>query len=357
MKNEELKKIILIDYISAINENEKPMGHAMKILKEYGGYVCDEYQITYAVSEKYAKYLLPYECKYLQWYVKKSVKRQNSISKLSQMLGSFKNIYCSLCQTEGDIYWFCNVDLFIYLFLGIFGTFGKKIIITTYTSKLDKRYHNYFMKKVLGKVYLVTYSNPNLFYKGHNTFYMPDYLYDKRQYQKFEENLKKCKVVCVGTITRKKNIRQLVELFNLIKRPLEIYGEFEDYNYYKEIITIANKNIKIENRLLDDNEYLYILSSAKFSILPYDGQGYANITSGILLESLFVNTIPITTKLMLEKIGVLGVAYEELEKLSDTNWFLRDYTEEVRENRKIIEQNLSKTKILPMFLSKLKVIT
>ena len=50
-------KVALVDYIGYGDTNGKPVGHALKILKEYGDLISDRYDIEYYVSRGYANVL------------------------------------------------------------------------------------------------------------------------------------------------------------------------------------------------------------------------------------------------------------------------------------------------------------
>ena len=62
------------------------------------------------------------------------------------------------------------------------------------------------------------------------------------------------------------------------------------------------------------------ISSAKYSILPYDMNQYINRTSGVLLESIYVGTIPIAPRSLLEHNKLPGIKYDSLNELLNYKW-------------------------------------
>ena len=114
-----------------------------------------------------------------------------------------------------------------------------------------------------------------------------------------------------------KELEKLIDVFNENGIKLEIVGKFLDQQRYLDLQCRAKENIIIENVVLSEDEYYRKLAGAKYSILPYDMKVYAGRTSGVLQETVFVGTIPIAPKRLLEENQVRGIGYEQLDEMID----------------------------------------
>lgn len=121
--------------------------------------------------------------------------------------------------------------------------------------------------------------------------------------------------------------------------PLTVAGRFYDPERVKALRTTAgegNGMIEILDRYLSEEEYLSLLSRAKYTVLPYPPQNYATQTSGVMQEALFVDTVPVTYRAILEGNGILGVGFENWEELLP-DMLLQDTTEYLTEYRRLRE--------------------
>lgn len=308
-----MKKIILADYMGYGDQDGNPVGHVEKVLLENSKLVPDEIEIGYAVTYNYCKSFSNIICK-LPYFVNVKEQSGNVLFNAKRMLKSFINIRKILQIKNVDIIWFCNVDQFMFMYLGIFGFHNKRVIVTTFHQNYTKRYHNFFLQKVSSKIELFLYSNAQFKVSDKQNFmFMPDYLYDKKVYSEYRLINKVDRVVCLGTMSRAKKIKETVEMFREIGYPLEICGYFYDKEYYKEVQAYIADNITIENKYVDYEEYLKKLAGSKYCILPYDKKTYENITSGVILESIFVGTVPITIEDLLDKMQVDGLTISNLQ--------------------------------------------
>lgn len=348
-----MEKITIVDYIASSDSRGNPVGHSLKVLKEIKSMVEEENEIEIIAPVNYLTEIDTKHRKKLFFYVNVTKGKDNILKNIKCMLVSFFNIFTVFCRSTNELIWFCNVNQFLFMYLGIFGFHKKKIIISLIANEYSKKYHNYFFKKVLPKIHLIVNSNGNSQYRGKNCMFVPDYLYRETYYQKYKKSGKLSKVVCIGTMSRVKNIKEMVEIFNKINYPLEIYGLFYEENYYKEIMAIKNHNIKITNRYLEYEEYLKVLAEAKFSILPYDEQAYKNVTSGVILESIFLDTIPITNHMLLQNMGIQGIAYKDIIELGHGEWYNEDYLQIIKSNRVLITKQYDENKYKNILISKL----
>ena len=175
-------------------------------------------------------------------------------------------------------------------------------------------------RQALKKIQGVIYTQKGLQIPHDNTLWTPDYFYDKKIYDKYRKMEKQDKVVCLGTMNRYKKLEELVEVFKEIPYQLEICGRFDDNERYQKLLAMKSENIAITNTVLSEEEYYTKLGQAKYSILPYDMEQYTNRTSGVLLESLYVGSIPIAPKQLLEQTDLPGYWYERMEVLKYENW-------------------------------------
>lgn len=321
-----MKNILLVDYCGNCDANGNAIGHSLKVLEEYGNLLRKEYQISVALPECIisecdkelysAIYKLPYQI---------VEEGSNSIIKrLIDKVKLFVNISKVFRKTDCSTVWFYKADFFLFLYLYLFRKpANKKVITLVYWQKFGNGWlgdilnHIFVrgMKKVDGVIYTQKNSKP----QHCNTFYMPDYYYDVEKYQKYMRGEKENKVVCLGTMNPYKKLEQLVEVFNQNGMRLEILGKFYDNSRCEKLKRMANSNIIIENVILEENAYYDKLASARYAILPYDMNQYTGRTSGVLVETLFMQTIPIAPAELLAGNGVAGIGYTFLSELADEN--------------------------------------
>ena len=174
---------------------------------------------------------------------------------------------------------------------------------------------NLIFKRGLSKFDAVIYTQKNMKIPHPKVFYMPDYYYDAK-YEPYRKMPKDDKVVCLGTMNPYKELEKLVDVFNANGMKLEIAGRFLDQQRYLDLQNRAKDNVIVENVVLSEDDYYKKLAGAKYSILPYDMKVYEGRTSGVLLESIFVGTIPIAPKRLLEENEVRGIGYETLDEIN-----------------------------------------
>lgn len=168
------------------------------------------------------------------------------------------------------------------------------------------------------------------------SFFIPDYAYDNFYYERFLTTKKKEQAVCLGTMNEKKLLRESVEAFKKNGYPLYIAGQFLSVETFQYLNSIKGNNIIIENRFIENEEYYKLMAESKYCLVPYDAEFYKNRTSGVIQESLFCRTIPISHKEILEFANVDGIGYEKLDDLKKINLreiniedFRQKYDEEI----------------------------
>ena len=334
-------RVALVDYIGYEDQKGVPVGHPLKVMRELRDLLDGEAEIEILAPASYLKALGEDDGKALPLAVNALKSGKNVVENIKCMFISFVNIHRALRRATADVLWFCNIDQFLFMFLGMFGFHGKKIVITLFAQHYHKWYHDYFMKKVLPRVSFIVSTNPEADLTGFRKVSQPDYLYKKERYAPYRPEKKQEKVVCLGTMNRSKQIKELVEIWKDIPYPLEIYGLFYEEAYYQEIMAQKKDTIKIENRYLEYDEYLQILGEAKFSVLPYKQAAYEQFTSGVILESVFVGTIPVTCEMLIKRMKLNGISYSELKQLKEVDFTDRSWEALAAKNDQYAESALS----------------
>lgn len=332
------KKVSMVDYIGCYSSKSGPVGHSLKVINDYLQEFDAELEMEVLAPKEYLPYIDTDAKKKLPYRTEAESSGKSTLRNIIAMLKSFKNIMCALKQASNDVVWFYNVDQFLFMYLFLTGMHHKKILVTLFARQYPKKYHNYCMKKVLPKLTLVVSSNLEFKRENCRSIYMPDYLFNASIYDRYCSNLKENKVVCVGTMNSSKRILELVHAFNKNNVKLEIYGLFYDEDYYRSVLGACTDNIKIENRYLDYEEYLRILGSARYCVLPYRMEAYENFTSGVLLECMYVGTVPISDDRLLSKMEVNGIGYNAIEELSVFVPDEKNWTYLMKMNRKLADE-------------------
>ena len=167
--------------------------------------------------------------------------------------------------------------------------------------------------KSLDKISLYVITNPALKLFD-NQITIPDYYYSEK-YDAYSEVVKKEQIACLGAMRGTKDLMGVVKRFNGTGIKVLIAGDFMDKEELKTIEDIADSNIIIKDAVLSFEEYYELIAESKYVILPYKLERYENATSGILLESLFLRSVPIAPKWLLENNKIAGIGYDKLEDL------------------------------------------
>ncbi len=308
----EMPPIVLADYICNCDKEGNPVGHPVKVLKELGQTLDDRQTLIMTAAKTLDE--VPAEHAVILKYAVSPF--QGGLAKLKKLTGRYHNIKRILRMAGRKSIWFCNVDFFLFLFLTLHGRIKNKCYATVYQSSFENepsgRIKEFFYQH--GRKHIqrefVTYPTEDV-----RRVYLPDYTYLPEKYHELRQIHKEEKVVCLGTMNKRRKLRELVEVFNRIDYPLEMIGFFQDESEYEELKRIAGKNILIRNCYMEEGDYLRQLASAKYSILPYNMDLYKGSSSGVVLESIFVNTIPIAPESLLHQMNVPGIGYQSLDEL------------------------------------------
>ncbi|MCM1087481.1 MAG: hypothetical protein NC419_04945 [Muribaculaceae bacterium] len=342
-----MKKVLLIDYYGMCDKSGKAVGHSPKVLREYAGLLRGGFEVSAAVSPCLGKGIEGTFQKV--YFLKYDICTENGMSigkRIKDKFKLFSNI-SSVLKIDGyDIYWFYKTDFFLFFFLALMSQRtlkqkkkgGKKWIAQIYQdsfgSGMLQNLLNRLFQRGMQKFDGIIYSQKKMAIMHPDTLYFPDYYYDSEKYKKYETLEKKEKAVCLGTMNPYKKLDALVEVFNQNGYPLEIKGYFYDKDFYQSLCQKAGENIVIEDRILTEDEYYTTLAGAKYTVLPYDMEQYKSRTSGVLIESLFLNTIAVAPVQLLEENQFEGIGYERIEELADIGIFQQEFSWDSAAKRK-----------------------
>ena len=308
-----MNRITLVDYIGYCDSKGEVTGHTAKTLKETKEMLSDSYDVSMVVTPPYAQFfddsciasVLPYES---------SPQRQSSkFKKIGLYIKKIRAVR-NIVNNESTV-WFVNTDFWLNVGL-LFSKKKKrqKIFATNYLDFYSKKnLKNFIYNCAVKKINCVFHTNVELKRDKHQ--YVPDYWFDKRKYDKYFVKEKQKDVYICGEINEGKDIIGAIEAFNANGEALIICGKFASQSTYKEVVTKAHKNIRIENIRLDDDAYYRELAKHRFVLLPYREESYSNRSSGVVLESIFLGNIVIGPKFLLRQLGIAGIEYDSIDEL------------------------------------------
>lgn len=338
-----MKPVIkMCNYYGVCDNNGNPIGHAVKVTNEYACMLKERCAIHLVASPCIVE-----NCNIDLFEQVKTLKYNicvgcNSIIK--RILDKFKLII-NIHQAVGDkgILFFYQVDFFFFFYILFFYKIRRerKVLCLIYhqdfTGGILRDFLQCIYARALKKLDGVIYTQPDKAVDHRRIMWIPDYFYSEKQYASYQRLAKEDRVVCVGTMNRFKQLETLVTTFAGKETKLVIAGQFDEPERYKSLLEMKTDNIEICNKKLSYEEYLEYLATSKYSILPYDMKQYVNRTSGVLLESIYVGSIPIAPQVLLAQNNLPGIGYEELEDLFDNGMIIQH--EQKFDFHSIYEQN------------------
>lgn len=330
-----MKRILMADYYGTCDSAGNAVGHSAKVLREYRELLGGEFETGAAVSPCLARTV---QTGGGEQFVRVHILKYDIYAAGMETLGGrirdklklIRNIHQVLSLRDYDIIWFYRTDFFLFLYLFLTRKPGIKIVGQVYQEKFAAGkvscILNYIYRKALRKLDGVIYSQEGMACGHENTLYIPDYYYDEKKYGKYKNIPKQEKAVCLGTMNPYKELTGLVKGFSRNKYELEIKGFFYDKRMYEELARMAGPGIKIEDRILSEEEYYSTLAEAKYAVLPYDMKQYENRTSGVLQECLFLGTAPIAPALLLKQNGMQGIGYNTIAELENLQNLTADFS-------------------------------
>lgn len=309
-------KVRLIEYKCIVNDENQPFGHAEKAIED-ALMICDrldlEAEVAASADFKAASLKLPNSLNVKDYTYK-------SISRIMQ------NLKAATKVTKGEevLFWFVNVDWYLFLFLALHKLSQKKIA-TVYKDRYDQingfKGKKFFVGDILYALLEKGVKQINLYLETFfasermpDAVYLPDYIYTPF-YEEHRVKDKIERVICPGTINTQKDVKGLVDVFKQINCPLLIVGQFTDRALYDELLKSKSGNITIENRRLEYEEYYRLIAESTYCITPYNMNRYTSATSGVIREAVYLGSTVIAPKRMLGNMGINGIGYEALEDL------------------------------------------
>lgn len=324
-------RLRLIEYKNIVNDKGQAYGHAEKALNDTVN-ICKKLGINYEVAtaldcvnnQKSGWIALPYSFKVSEYDYR-------NFSKIIKNL----RVACNQNCDDETLLWFINVDWYLFLFLA-FWRGRNKVLCTIYKDRYDQINS---LKGKKGKIGDLLYrlgktgiNKVSLFFetfesdkRDSDSVYIPDYVYTAF-YDSIRTEYKKDQVICPGTINVQKDVEGLVDVFSRIDYPLLIAGEFVNNELFNKLDEIKTKNVSIQNRRLEYDEYYTLIAQSKYCITPYDMKRYGSATSGVIREAIYLGTTVIAPEQMLHNMGLQGIGYNKLQDL--TSIFQPNRTEE-----------------------------
>lgn len=368
----------MVEYQGRCDREGMAVGHAPKVLWEYLQIIRNDCEVSIFAPKVILKELPGEERKNADLRAKVLprhivMKGKTPLrEKITNKLHMFQNIRSTLKHSDADILWFFNVEYYLMLYLFLHKKPRQKIVCTLFLdgyhadaraglkAKVVACVKQWIFKQAQKKISLIISTGKNFTFQNCRWEYIPDY-YDKKElYEPYRRRElsgagKEERAVCLGTMGNGKQLEEMVKAFVRIGYPLTVAGRFYDSKRLEELRRIAGQKseiIEILDRYLSEEEYLSLLSRAKYTVLPYSPHNYAKQTSGVMQEAVFLDTVPVTYRAILEGNGVPGVGFESWEELS-SDMLAQDVTNCLAEYQRLREtiysENSVKRKYIDIF--------
>lgn len=317
-----MKKVTMVEYQGRCDINGKAVGHAPKVLIEYYDFIKDIADVEIFAPREILRDL-PKEILGKSKVLPKHIlmKGHNSFfEKIANKKHMFDNLRLAFRQSDADIVWLFNVEYYVMLYLFLHKKPKAKLVCTLFLEQFSGsgivgKIKSYIFSKARCKMDLIISAGEGFKFPECETVFIPDYYDQPEKFDIYRKLEKKQQAVCLGTMGDGKQLEEMVETFNRIGYPLLVAGRFYDKERFSKLKEMAGSNISLVDKYLSDSEYLELLASSKYTVLPYSPIQYRKQTSGVLQEAVFVNTIPVTYQEILEGNDVQGVGFSSWEKL------------------------------------------
>lgn len=349
-------KINIIDYIGYCNDKKIPTGHIIKTLTDFNNLIQEEVETELIIPRIYKNYINGKNVKYIDIDISElnNSKKYRRLKKSKYTIKKIFIVYKILNEKDINNLWFINTDFWLFFVLA-FKKSQKNIYVTNYINYTEKKglkgiISKFIYRKALKRINKVFVTNKDK--EDNKHLYIPDYYYDKNQYEQYKKMLKNKEVLCIGSMNDSKDIKGLIEAFSINGIQLDIMGTLLGNN--KNLKNILCSNINVKNVRLSDEEYYKEFASAKFCILPYKKENYMQRSSGVILEAAFLGVGIIAPKFLIEFSGFEGFSYEDINELKfiKIEEFNKQLLSKVEYNNNIIkcyEKNIIKNRLLSEF--------
>lgn len=338
-------KLSLVEYQGRQDTTGRPVGHAPKVLAQYFEIVQGSFDTDIFAPECILKESEKKLSDRKAWDERKksknihilpnslAMKGKNSfLDKILNKFRMFSNINKALKNSQADVVWFFNTEYYLMLYLAVVGNHGKKVCVTSFmegfTAKKNGKFAGIKQKifeKAQKKISVIIATGYGYNFKNAKSVYVPDYTYDESIYGKYIDGA--CNVetdivipegkyaVCLGTMNPEKQLEEMTEAFSRIRYPLVVAGRFYDKERFERLRGMAADNVTFIDSYLSVDEYYTLLAKAEYTVLPYSPEQYSTQTSGVLQESVFCGTIPVSYSRVLDGNRVKGIGFENFDKL------------------------------------------
>lgn len=344
-------KIGLVEYLNYVNRDGKPIGHGKKVLSE-AGKMLEADEVRMICSDAYRSDFMK-EAKQREVKLPEISQKETGI-KLNEAV--FRNIIKAFSVAEKDeILWFTNTEWRLFAILPFIAK-NKKVVVTCYRDAIrDIRNSNarlkqlklHLVKRGVGCADLIIVTNQHLSLSD-NQIFVPDYMYTEF-YKKYDTVKKENRVLCVGAMRGSKDLRGVVKLFSNSDIPVYIVGGFSDKREFAWLVDHKTENITIEDRVVPYDEYYHLIAESKYVIIPYKMEAYDMATSGILQETMFLKSIPIAPRKLLEFNGVSGIGYDNLMEVPMNMNTLDKQAKEIKFDMSEYEAESVRKKVITAF--------
>lgn len=353
----------MVEYQGRCDAEGKAVGHAPKVLQEYLQLIRNDCEVSVFAPKVILKELPgedrknagSLQLKVLPCQIVMKGKTP-FLEKITNKLHMFANIRSALKYADTDILWFFNVEYYLMLYLFLHKKPKQKLVCTLFLDgyhaavqggrkeRFVAGVKQWVFEQAQKKISLIISTGKQFTFQNCRWEYIPDYYDKKGLYEPYRRQIssgagKEDRAVCLGTMGNGKQLEEMVKAFVRIGYPLTVAGRFYDPERVKALRMIAEQGkgtIEILDQYLSQEEYLSLLARAKYTVLPYPPLNYASQTSGVMQEALFVDTVPVTYRAILEGNGILGVGFESWEELS-LELLLQDRTKYLREYQRLRE--------------------
>ena len=317
-----MAKILMVEYQGRCDEDLKAVGHAPKVLKEYFGFAAPSNEISIAAPGVILNELpqdMLKNAKTLPHHI--VMKGRSSLrEKIANKFNMFKNIKAAINGSDADILWFFNVEFYLMLYIALHGRPKQNTVCNLFYDgfhgSLVQDIKQWIFERAQKKLDHIVSTGRQLRFRYCPYTFIPDYYYRHDLYDDYRNREKEDKAVCLGTMNSSKELEEMVAAFSRINYPLDVIGRFYDKQRLLRIRDMAGENISISDSYISDEEYLDILSKARYSVLPYPASRYSVQTSGVLQESMFLDTIPVSYGKVLEANGIDGIGFDSWDDLT-----------------------------------------
>jgi glycosyltransferase involved in cell wall biosynthesis len=220
--------------------------------------------------------------------------------------------------------------------------FRKKFAINIYQNRVEN-----YPSPILRAMMKYAYKHVDIIFSTLKNFSnsksvnIPDFIFDKNKYNIIiKKKMNDEYFLCIGSIVpAEKDYEQLINAFKKhAGQKLVIAGPFLDVKakIYLENLASGNGNIELRLKYIYYDEYLNLIKNAKAVILPYKKERYENRSSGVLLETIYLNTPVIAPNYILDFNGVAGYGYDSPEMLEH---IINNVKIKPLDNSNLLEQN------------------